>query len=86
MEGTDFEVKFLGFTVLALGFGGAFFTAVLLERLKTRYPAAALIGFATALLYNSVPNRPISGSMAEDLALSPFVGVRRRSRRDFFLS
>jgi hypothetical protein len=74
MEGTDFEVKVLGLTVLALGFGGAFLTAVLLERLRTRYATAALIGFATALLYNSVPTRPISGSMAEDLALSPLIG------------
>ncbi len=53
----------------ALALGGSFSTSILLERARSQYAVAAVIGLSCALLYNSVPVRPITGNMAADLGL-----------------
>ena len=57
-----------------LALGGAFSTSILIERPRNRYAVAATIGLSCALLYNSVPVRPLTGNMAADLGLGIAVG------------
>ncbi|MDB5580046.1 MAG: hypothetical protein JWR80_5222 [Bradyrhizobium sp.] len=67
--------RVLGLLAGAWAIGGALAAAALLDRPKVRFGVAAGIGGAAALLYNSVPVRPLTGTLLTDLILAGGVGV-----------
>ena len=67
---TGSDAATLGALVGVLALGGAFSTSILLERPRTRFPAAAIIGLVAGLSYKSVPDRLSSGNTWGDLAIA----------------
>ena len=66
----DPVARVLGLFAGAWAIGGALAAAALLDRPKVRFGVAAGIGVAAALLYNSVPVRPVTGALLTDLVLA----------------